>query len=47
MTAPDIQNLKNEVGKKDEDGEDEVVFLPGYTSWLLDGSRAMSFVWED
>ena len=39
MTAPEIQNFKNNIG--------EEVCVPGYTSWLLDKSRAMSFAWED
>ena len=39
MNASEIQNLTNMVGKK--------VRLPGYTSCLLDKSRAMLFAWED
>ena len=40
MTAPEIQNLRNEVGKR-------YFYLPGYISCYLDKSRAMSFAWED
>ena len=39
MTALEIQNLTNEIGK--------IVYLPGYTSCFLDKNKALTFAWED
>ena len=39
MTASEIEKFTDRIGKG--------VYIPGYTSCLLDKSKAMSFAWED
>ena len=54
MTAQEIQEYTSMADNKVEqsDSEDsyegiDIICFPGYSSWFLQKSRAMSFMWED